>query len=38
MITKSQLLREKAKLTLDPQRAALLYEASELEKRAGITR
>ncbi|HWN40577.1 MAG TPA: energy transducer TonB [Thermoanaerobaculia bacterium] len=36
MITKSQLLREKAKLTLDPQRAALLYEASELEKKAGI--
>jgi TonB family protein len=37
MITKSQLLREKAKLTLDPQRAALLYEASELEKKAGIS-
>ncbi len=36
MITKSQLLREKAKLTLDPQRAALLYEASELEKKAGL--
>jgi protein TonB len=34
MLTKSQLLRAKAKLTVDPQRAALLYEASELEKRA----
>lgn len=35
MITKSLLLREKAKLTIDPQRAALLHEASELEKQAG---
>jgi TonB family protein len=37
MITKSLLLREKAGLTTDPQRAALLYEASELEKKAGIS-
>jgi hypothetical protein len=35
MLTKSQLLREKAKLAVDPHRAALLYEADELEKRAG---
>ena len=36
MIIKSHLLREKAKLTVDPQRAALLYEADELQKRAGL--
>jgi TonB family protein len=35
MITKSQLLREKARTALDPQRAALLHEADELAKRAG---
>ncbi|HVG10009.1 MAG TPA: energy transducer TonB [Thermoanaerobaculia bacterium] len=35
MITKSQLLSEKAALTTDPQRAALLYEAGELAERAG---
>jgi TonB family protein len=34
MMTKSTLLREKARLTTDPERAALLSEASELEKRA----
>jgi TonB family protein len=37
MITKSQLLREKAKLVADPQRAALLQEASELARRAGMS-
>jgi TonB family protein len=37
MIIKSHLLREKAKLTVDPQRAALLYEADELWKRAGAS-
>lgn len=34
MRTKSRLLREKAKLAVDPQRAALLYEADELDQRA----
>lgn len=34
MRTKSRLFREKAKLAVDPQRAALLYEAEELEQRA----
>lgn len=34
MRTKSRLLREKAKLAVDPHRAALLYEADELDQRA----
>lgn len=34
MLTKSQLLRERAKLATDPQRAALLHEAEELDKLA----
>ncbi len=38
MITRSQLLRRKAELVTDPQRAALLQEAGELEKRSGISR
>lgn len=37
MRTKSRLLREKAELAVDPQRAALLYEADELEKRAAAS-
>ena len=35
MLIKSKLLREKAKLAFDTQRAALLYEAEELERQAG---
>jgi TonB family protein len=35
-LVKIQLLREKAELAAGPQRAALLEEASELEKKAGI--
>jgi TonB family protein len=34
MITKIGLLRKKADMAVDPQRAALLYEAAELEKKA----
>lgn len=37
MITRSQLLREKARLVVDPQRAALLHQASELERQAGVS-
>ncbi|HEX5975142.1 MAG TPA: hypothetical protein VFY57_08295, partial [Rubrobacteraceae bacterium] len=36
MITRSQLLRRMAELATDPQRAALMQEAGELEKQAGI--
>jgi TonB family protein len=36
LMTKSQLLREKARLTTGPEREALLSEASELAKRAGL--
>lgn len=37
MLTKSQLLREKARTAADPHRAALLHEADELAKQAGIS-
>lgn len=36
MLTKSQLLKEKARLTPGPERAALLEEAMELHQRAGL--
>jgi TonB family protein len=36
MLTKSQLLKEKARLTAGPERAALLEEANELHRRAGL--
>lgn len=36
-ITKSRLLREKAQLAADPERAALLHEAGELARQAGIS-
>jgi TonB family protein len=36
MMTKSQLLREKARLTTGPEHEALLSEARELAKRAGM--